>query len=83
MSAHRGRSEDFDSIIRSLQEQWQGNKSNSLDAKTLQWLSLASCIIPQLINEASKGQAGRVGVVGGSLEYTGAPYFAAVRIFDL
>lgn len=24
-----------------------------------------------------KGQAGRVGVVGGSAEYTGAPYFAA------
>ncbi|XP_067625736.1 ATP-dependent (S)-NAD(P)H-hydrate dehydratase [Eurosta solidaginis] len=25
-----------------------------------------------------KGQAGRIGVIGGSLEYTGAPYFSAI-----
>jgi ATP-dependent NAD(P)H-hydrate dehydratase len=35
-------------------------------------------IVPQLDNDRHKGEAGRIGVVGGSLEYTGAPYFAAI-----
>lgn len=34
--------------------------------------------VPSLAWNAHKGQAGRIGVVGGSLEYTGAPYFAAI-----
>ncbi|KAJ3254071.1 hypothetical protein HK103_007532 [Boothiomyces macroporosus] len=28
--------------------------------------------------KATKGEAGRIGVIGGSIEYTGAPYFAAM-----
>ncbi|ODM98386.1 ATP-dependent (S)-NAD(P)H-hydrate dehydratase [Orchesella cincta] len=41
---------------------------------------LASCraFIPSLTNALHKGQAGRIGVLGGSEEYTGAPYFAAI-----
>ncbi|KAK2706813.1 ATP-dependent (S)-NAD(P)H-hydrate dehydratase-like isoform X2 [Artemia franciscana] len=35
-------------------------------------------IIPPLGNKLHKGQAGRLAVIGGSLEYTGAPYFAAI-----
>ncbi|OWA49934.1 ATP-dependent (S)-NAD(P)H-hydrate dehydratase [Hypsibius exemplaris] len=35
-------------------------------------------LFPELTAEKHKGQAGRVGVIGGSEEYTGAPYFAAV-----
>lgn len=34
--------------------------------------------IPALTNSLHKGESGRIGVVGGSLEYTGAPYFAAI-----
>ena len=34
--------------------------------------------IPPLVETKYKGQAGRIGVVGGSKEYTGAPYFAAI-----
>ncbi|KAL2919401.1 hypothetical protein HK105_201045 [Polyrhizophydium stewartii] len=34
--------------------------------------------VPPLSSSLHKGQAGRVGVVGGSFEYTGAPYYAAV-----
>lgn len=34
--------------------------------------------IPPLDGSSHKGQAGRIGVVGGSLEYTGAPYFAGI-----
>lgn len=35
-------------------------------------------IVPSLSDGHHKGQAGRIGVIGGSLEYTGAPYFAAI-----
>ena len=35
-------------------------------------------LMPKLDAAAYKGQAGRVGVMGGSLEYTGAPFFAAM-----
>lgn len=34
--------------------------------------------VPALTSSMHKGDAGRIGVVGGSLEYTGAPYFAAI-----
>lgn len=34
--------------------------------------------IPPLDGGSHKGQAGRIGIVGGSLEYTGAPYFAGI-----
>lgn len=41
---------------------------------------LASCraFIPSLTNAMHKGQAGRIGVIGGSEEYTGAPYFSGI-----
>lgn len=35
-------------------------------------------IFPKLIPTASKGQSGRVAVVGGSFEFTGAPYYSAI-----
>lgn len=35
-------------------------------------------LAPPLDDTRHKGQAGRIGVFGGSLEYTGAPYFAAI-----
>lgn len=35
-------------------------------------------IIPPLNGKLHKGQSGRVGVLGGALDYTGAPYFAAI-----
>jgi ATP-dependent NAD(P)H-hydrate dehydratase len=35
-------------------------------------------VIPSLSHTSHKGQSGRIGVVGGSVEYTGAPYFAAI-----
>jgi len=40
-------------------------------------------IIPPLSPKSHKGQAGRIGVVGGSLEYTGAPFFSAISAFRL
>ncbi|KAK7079171.1 hypothetical protein SK128_000680 [Halocaridina rubra] len=43
-----------------------------------QLTSLVTEIVPPLTYAAHKGQAGRIGIMGGSLEYTGAPYFAAM-----
>ncbi|XP_073877516.1 ATP-dependent (S)-NAD(P)H-hydrate dehydratase isoform X12 [Macaca fascicularis] len=41
-------------------------------------LQLVRNIIPPLSSTKHKGQDGRIGVVGGCQEYTGAPYFAAI-----
>ncbi|XP_041970935.1 ATP-dependent (S)-NAD(P)H-hydrate dehydratase [Aricia agestis] len=49
---------------------------NILERKTM--LALINSCIPPLSGSSHKGQAGRIGIVGGSLEYTGAPYFAAI-----
>lgn len=38
-------------------------------------------VIPPLLFDAHKGEAGRIGVVGGSEEYTGAPIFASMAAF--
>nr|KAF6460749.1 NAD(P)HX dehydratase [Molossus molossus] len=35
-------------------------------------------IVPPLTTKKHKGQDGRIGIVGGCQEYTGAPYFAAI-----
>ncbi|KAJ6627769.1 ATP-dependent (S)-NAD(P)H-hydrate dehydratase [Pseudolycoriella hygida] len=40
-------------------------------------------IVPKLSNDRHKGQAGRIGVVGGSKEYPGAPYFSAISALKL
>ncbi|XP_014447531.1 ATP-dependent (S)-NAD(P)H-hydrate dehydratase [Tupaia chinensis] len=39
---------------------------------------LVRSVIPPLTATKHKGQDGRIGVVGGCQEYTGAPYFAAI-----
>jgi len=36
-----------------------------------------SSLIPKLASSRHKGQNGKVGVIGGSFEYTGAPYYGA------
>jgi hypothetical protein len=55
------------------------SKSVSAVATTAgQLWSVLTKIPPPLINDFHKGECGRVGVVGGSKAYTGAPYFAAM-----
>lgn len=41
-------------------------------------MTTARSLAPDMHGSHHKGEAGRIGVVGGSLEYTGAPYFAAI-----
>lgn len=43
-----------------------------------QLLKESRMLVPPMGNILYKGKAGRIGVVGGSLEYTGAPYFSAI-----
>ncbi|ORY98907.1 H-hydrate dehydratase [Syncephalastrum racemosum] len=40
-------------------------------------------LIPPLSGDLHKGQAGRVGVIGGSEDYTGAPFFSGVASMKL
>lgn len=49
---------------------------NSLDRNSI--LKLIKSCIPALSKDSHKGQSGRIGIIGGSLEYTGAPYFAGI-----
>ncbi|XP_063417729.1 ATP-dependent (S)-NAD(P)H-hydrate dehydratase-like [Mytilus trossulus] len=41
-------------------------------------LEMVQSVIPPLTFNTHKGLAGRIAVIGGSKEYTGAPYFAAI-----
>jgi hypothetical protein len=40
---------------------------------------MSSVVVSKMGSDQYKGQAGKIAVVGGSLEYTGAPYLAAMR----
>ncbi|CAJ1079527.1 ATP-dependent (S)-NAD(P)H-hydrate dehydratase isoform X2 [Xyrichtys novacula] len=42
------------------------------------FLSLVKSIVPPLTSKKHKGQDGRIGIIGGCQDYTGAPYFAAI-----
>lgn len=52
-----------------------------LDATSLQQIVLHS--VPPLEPNRYKGQAGKVGVIGGCREYTGAPFFASYSALKL
>ncbi|XP_068561024.1 ATP-dependent (S)-NAD(P)H-hydrate dehydratase isoform X1 [Cebidichthys violaceus] len=41
-------------------------------------ISLVKNIVPPLTSKKHKGQDGRIGIIGGCQDYTGAPYFAAI-----
>jgi ATP-dependent NAD(P)H-hydrate dehydratase len=40
--------------------------------------SLVSKIIPTLSQSLHKGSCGRIGILGGSVEYSGSPFFAGI-----
>lgn len=54
------------------------NIGMEIPIQTQKLLKLSRTVVPRLTDNKHKGQYGRIGVVGGSLEYTGAPYFAAI-----
>ena len=46
-------------------------------------LATLRLLVPTLTAERYKGQAGKVAVVGGCADYTGAPYYAAASALKL
>uniref|UniRef100_A0A4W3IWZ0 ATP-dependent (S)-NAD(P)H-hydrate dehydratase n=1 Tax=Callorhinchus milii TaxID=7868 RepID=A0A4W3IWZ0_CALMI len=46
-------------------------------------IQLVRNIIPPLTQEKHKGQDGKIGIIGGCTEYTGAPYFSAISALKL
>lgn len=51
-------------------------RSMSISEASLQ--KLIAQLPPPLSETKHKGEAGRIGIIGGSLEYTGAPYYAGI-----
>jgi ATP-dependent NAD(P)H-hydrate dehydratase len=49
-----------------------------LKFETQDFISMLKKILPKLTKTKSKGDNGVVAVIGGSLEYTGAPYYGAI-----
>ncbi|KAM3507004.1 hypothetical protein MY11210_007325 [Beauveria gryllotalpidicola] len=52
--------------------------SSSMSATTTAVLLKVRRMIPPMLEKFHKGQLGRVAVIGGSQDYTGAPYFSAM-----
>lgn len=52
--------------------------TSSFQMSSLQILKIARGIIPPLTSSLHKGQLGKIGVIGGCLEYTGAPFYAGI-----
>ncbi|OLN97037.1 ATP-dependent (S)-NAD(P)H-hydrate dehydratase [Colletotrichum chlorophyti] len=50
----------------------------NMSAPTKEILGRVQRMIPPMLEKFHKGQLGRVGVLGGSVDYTGAPYFSAM-----
>ncbi|OHE98133.1 carbohydrate kinase [Colletotrichum orchidophilum] len=50
----------------------------AMSAATKDVLSRVQRMIPPMLEKFHKGQLGRVAVLGGSIDYTGAPYFSAM-----
>jgi ATP-dependent NAD(P)H-hydrate dehydratase len=53
----------------------------AMGSQHIQLLQAFKKVIPPLLFDTHKGEAGRIGVVGGSEEYTGAPIFASMAAF--
>lgn len=52
--------------------------TQAMSATEIDLDSVIKCLPPPLSEFKHKGQAGRIGIIGGSHEYTGAPYFAGI-----
>uniref|UniRef100_A0A3P9D6P8 ATP-dependent (S)-NAD(P)H-hydrate dehydratase n=1 Tax=Maylandia zebra TaxID=106582 RepID=A0A3P9D6P8_9CICH len=65
-------------FISSVFERFYGLGSTSHRGMEDDILPLVKNIVPPLTSKKHKGQDGRIGIIGGCQDYTGAPYFAAI-----
>uniref|UniRef100_A0A8D3B9Q6 ATP-dependent (S)-NAD(P)H-hydrate dehydratase n=1 Tax=Scophthalmus maximus TaxID=52904 RepID=A0A8D3B9Q6_SCOMX len=65
-------------FISSVFERYYSSGSTSHSSMDDDILSLVKSIVPPLTSKKHKGQDGRIGIIGGCQDYTGAPYFAAI-----
>ncbi|CAK8683367.1 ATP-dependent (S)-NAD(P)H-hydrate dehydratase-like [Clavelina lepadiformis] len=67
---------------RFLSKIWASETSNCHNQSVMydqdKMLEEARRMVPPLTFDSHKGQAGRIGIIGGSEEYTGAPYFSGI-----
>ncbi|KAL9112059.1 MAG: hypothetical protein Q9227_003679 [Pyrenula ochraceoflavens] len=54
------------------------HQAPEMSSSTRKMLDKVRRIVPPMLESFHKGQLGRVAVIGGSLDYTGAPYFSAM-----
>ncbi|KAI0523820.1 H-hydrate dehydratase [Xylaria bambusicola] len=54
------------------------NRSSEMSSTTKEVLNRVRQMVPPMLEKFHKGQLGRVAVIGGSEDYTGAPYFSAM-----
>ncbi|KFY00025.1 hypothetical protein V490_01493, partial [Pseudogymnoascus sp. VKM F-3557] len=52
--------------------------SSKMSQATRELLRKAKKMVPPMLEKFHKGQMGRIAVIGGSEDYTGAPYFSAM-----
>ncbi|KAK8812236.1 hypothetical protein WA158_007470 [Blastocystis sp. Blastoise] len=45
-------------------------------------MEIVAKLIPKLISSCHKGSCGKIAIIGGSFEYTGAPYYAALSTLN-
>ncbi|KAI1176907.1 H-hydrate dehydratase [Nemania sp. FL0916] len=55
-----------------------GSRADDMSSATKEVLNKVRQMVPPMLEKFHKGQLGRVAVIGGSKDYTGAPYFSAM-----
>ncbi|KVH93570.1 YjeF C-terminal domain, carbohydrate kinase-related protein, partial [Cynara cardunculus var. scolymus] len=78
---HRGSSDPF--LLVSKCTRMQSATSGGSPTSEVDALSILRSICPTVGADKHKGQAGKIAVIGGCREYTGAPYFSAISALKI
>uniref|UniRef100_A0A7C9DYR5 ATP-dependent (S)-NAD(P)H-hydrate dehydratase n=1 Tax=Opuntia streptacantha TaxID=393608 RepID=A0A7C9DYR5_OPUST len=70
-------------LIRALGGTADQNSAVKMNASEVDAINIIRKITPTLDLSRYKGQAGKIAVIGGCREYTGAPYFAAISALKI
>jgi hypothetical protein len=67
-------------IGRKLEEMVVHRLNLNFNFKIMELSNTLKALIPVLTSTRHKGQNGKIGIIGGSFQYTGAPYYAAISV---